>query len=132
MTRSTKTPGDGEQPTGAAPHPTETLLGELAKERADPFDAWREQQWVDQTQVTLAAQIAALRRRHTPDRPVARRLARISDELHGLDRAALLLRLERLRSQPQVQIAHMELAELSDDDLRQLIAEGENIEATQG
>jgi hypothetical protein len=132
MKRNDKTTGRESEPTTQGPRPLETLLLHLAPENVDPSDEPRERAWVRDTRRMVDAGLAALRRKHTPARATPRRLALIPDELQGLDRAGLLARLGILRQTPGVQIAHLELSKLSDGDLRQTIAEAENIERTQG
>jgi hypothetical protein len=113
------------------PRPVETLLAHLAAD-AEPSDPDREAAWARRTRQTLEARLAALRRQHTPSRstPTTRKLATISHEVQLLNRPALLSRLAGLSRLPGVQLAHLELARLSDDDLRRMVAEIENTETT--
>jgi hypothetical protein len=125
-----KLPGETES-IADTPHPAETLLTHLAAD-SEPSDAAREAAWARGTREALQSQLAALRRQHTPSRSTSttRKLAIISPEIQGLDRPALLRRLTNLSRLPGVQIAHLELARLSDDDLRRMVAEVENTETT--
>jgi hypothetical protein len=113
-----------------ATHPLETLLELIAEDRGDPEDEERVDAWARAVRQNVQTQLAALRRQLVPARPVPRRATRISDEILALDREALLARLANLRQAADVQIAHLELSRLTEDDLRQLVAEIEATERT--
>jgi hypothetical protein len=110
-------------------HPLETVLELVAEESGDPEDEARLDAWTRGVRQKVDTQLAALRRQLTPP-PVPRRAAHISDEIRQLKREALLARLEILRQAPDVQIAHLDLSGLTEDDLRQLVAEIEATERT--
>lgn len=114
-----------------ARNPIETLLAHLAAD-IEPSDAERETAWALSERQAVESRLAALRRQHTPSRSpsTTHKLATISLEIQGLNRPALLRRLTSLSSLPGVQIAHLELDRLSDDDLRRVVAELESTETT--
>src|SRR5262245_59257480 len=111
-------------------HPLETVLELVAVESGEPDEEARLDAWARSVRQKVDTQLAALRRQHMPARPVPRRAVAISDEIRSLDREALLARLEILRQSPDVQIAHLDLSGLTEDDLRQLVAEIEATERT--
>lgn len=126
MKRSGKCPDSESE----AVHPLETVLELVAEESIDPADEARADAWARGLRQRVDTQLAALRRQLTPARPVPRDAIGISDEIRSLDREALLARLEILSQAPEVRIAHLDLSGLSEDDLRQLVAEIEATERT--
>jgi len=119
MNRHSKRPARDADPV----HPLETLLAHVSADSVDPIDDAHADVWAREVRAKVDGQLAALRRQLNPPRGVARRAARIDDELRALDRDGLLARLAVLRQAPEVRIAHLELSGLTTDDLRQLVAE---------
>lgn len=129
MKRNTNPP-----PKAGEPHPLETLYAEVSLEPAEPVDRADEDRgraFARNLRIETSVRLAHLRRQLTPDRAVKRQLAGVSPELQALARSDLLLRLESLRRMPEIRFNHLKASELSDDDLRQLIAELENVERSQ-
>jgi hypothetical protein len=126
MKRSSKYPGNESE----AVHPFETVLELVAEESVDPVDEARANSWAHALRQRVDTQLAALRRQLTPARPVPRHAVHVSDEIRSLNREALLARLEVVSQAPEVRIAHLDLSGLSEDDLRQLVAEIEATERT--
>ncbi|HEU4726477.1 MAG TPA: hypothetical protein VFT22_01250 [Kofleriaceae bacterium] len=81
-----------------------------------------EDEWARNVRQSVEMRLAALRRQLTPEQPKRRRLAPIPEDLQALDRSALLARLEALRIRQSVRYAHLNLTELSTEDLRQMVA----------
>jgi hypothetical protein len=109
----------------------EALLELVAgADNPDPDDAAREDAWAHALRRKVDAELAALRRRYMPARPSPRCPAPISDEIRALPREGLIRRLEILRQSPYVQVAHLDLSGLTNDDLRLLLAELEAVEST--
>jgi hypothetical protein len=81
-----------------------------------------ENEWARNVRRSVEMRLAALRRQLTPEEPKRRRLAPIPEYLRALDRTALLARLEALRTRQNVRYAHLDLTELTEEDLRQIVA----------
>jgi hypothetical protein len=117
-------------PSPDATEVLDTLLEHLAAESVEPGDTPRENAWARALRQKVDTHLAALRRQLVLARPSPRRAERISDEILALPRTGILERLESFRQAPEVRIAHLELSELTTDDLRQLLAELESTETT--
>lgn len=126
MKRSNKPPDNDPD----AMHPFEKVLELVAEESVDPADEVRADAWARGLRQRMDTQLAALRRQLVPARSVPRHAAHISDEIRALPREALLARLEILGQAPEVRFAHLDLSGLTEDDLRQLVAEIEATERT--
>jgi hypothetical protein len=117
-------PKDNDPPEGVdAASVLDTVLHHVALEAAERGDATEvvSQRTLELHQQTLS-RIAELRRQLTPVQPIIKRAEPIARELQLLDRDALLAKLEALRHDAGVRYAHMELTNLSDDDLRRMLA----------
>ena len=113
------------------PHALERVIHEASADSFEDDLGAREDRWAHEVRRDLDAKLAALRRQLSPVRSPQRRATRISAELRALDRAELLARLEVLQQAPGVRIAYLELAGLTTDDLRLLVAEIEATDRTQ-
>lgn len=130
MARDTRAPGKDVRIDGEVPHALEILIREASADSFEDDDGAREDAWARKVKRTLDAKAAALRQHHARSAATPR-VTRISAELRALDRDALLSRLDVLQRAPGVQIAHLSLSRLSDDDLRLLVAELEAVGPTQ-
>ena len=81
-----------------------------------------DRQWVAAMCAEVRSRVAAMRRRLTPLHPAERRAPPVPAELHGLDRAALIERLAYLQANDGVSFPGMQVSELTDDDLRTILA----------
>lgn len=131
MARNTKPPRNGAGVDFDRPHPLERLIEEVSLDSFEDDLGAREDAWAHKVRRQLDAKLASLRRQHHPGRPVEHRVSRVSAELLAMDRPALLARLAALESAPGVQIAHLSLSSLTNDDLRLLVAELEAAAPTQ-
>ena len=112
-------------------HPLEKVIQEVSADSFEEDFGVREDMWAQKVRRELDAKLAGLRRRLNPARSPERRATRISAELQVLDRAELLARLDALQQTPEIRIAHLELAGLTTEDLRLLVAELEATVRTQ-
>jgi hypothetical protein len=130
MARDTRSPGKGAHTDGEVPHALEILIRQASADSFEDDDGAREDAWARKVKRILDAKATALRQRHARS-AAAPRVTRISAELRAMDRGALLSRLDVLQRAPGVQIAHLSLSRLSDDDLRLLVAELEAVGPTE-
>ena len=100
----------------------DTVLDLIADGEPDSEPTEDDRRWVREQHARMQAQIAEMRRRHTPAHPIIHQSVPISSELHALTREQVLVRLEQLSRVDGVQYAHSDLVGLSDEDLRQLLA----------
>src|SRR5262245_48718276 len=98
MARGSKTPSHNPD----AMHPLEQLALVLSEDSFEDDGGAREDQWARNVRRDLDAKLARLRQPRSPASAAPRRASRISAELHALDRAALLTRLDALRQLPGV------------------------------
>ena len=99
----------------------DTVMDHVAQEEADSAEFTPEEdRWARGVRQNVDTHLAALRRQLTqiqPERPTS-----IPDEIRALDREALLTRLEILLQGSDVRHAHVDLTELTTDELRQMVA----------
>jgi len=95
-------------------HPLEKVIQEVSADSFEEDFGVREDMWAQKVRRELDAKLAGLRRRLNPAR---------SPEL--------LARLDALQQTPEIRIAHLELAGLTTEDLRLLVAELEATVRTQ-
>src|SRR5678815_4441731 len=99
------------------------IMDHVAQEEADrAVPTPEERRWARGVRKRVDVELARLRRQLTPTELKPKRPPPIPDEIRTLDRAGLLAQLEVLRQREGVRYAHLDLTELSTDDLRQMIA----------
>jgi hypothetical protein len=99
------------------------VLEDAAELDAEPTAADR--QWARAQRKSLDRTLAAMRRRLLPDAPPIAKAAPIRPSLLAMAHDALIALYTQLIEAfgPTIQVAHRDLAVLSDDDLRRLIQE---------
>lgn len=95
------------------------LVAEEEAENGEPTE--QDIRWSRDLRAQMQSRIAALRRQLTPAQPNAPQDTPPGAEIHALDREGLLARLEALRGDGE-RNARPDLTGLSDDDLRQMLA----------
>lgn len=101
----------------------DTIMDHVAQEEADTAVFTEEEnQWARRLRQEVDARLAELRAQLAPAVRNTKRPPEIGPEIQGLDRQQLLERLDELRQHPGVRFAHLDLAGLDTDDLRQLVA----------
>ncbi len=114
------------RPRGSDPQPAHPLEKVIRDASADSFEedfGVREDMWAQKVRRALDAKLAGLRRQPSPTRSPQRRVTRVSTELRALDRAELVARLDALQRTPGGRMAHLELSDLTTEDLRLLVAQ---------
>jgi uncharacterized protein involved in exopolysaccharide biosynthesis len=95
------------------------LVAEEEAENGQPTE--QDIRWSRDLRAQMQSRIAALRRQLTPAQPGAPQGTPVGAEIRALDREGLLARLEAHRGGGDGN-TRQDLADLSDDDLRQLLA----------
>lgn len=119
MTHRRRSRSSEPEPT----HPLEKLIREVAADSFEEDLGVREDMWAQKVRRALDAKLAGLRRQLSPARSPQPPATRIPAELRALDRAELVARLEALQQTRGDRIAHVELSDLTTEDLRLLVAE---------
>lgn len=119
MTQRSRSRRGDPEPT----HPLEKVIREVSADSFEEDFGVREDMWAQKVRRALDAKLAGLRRQLGPIRSPERRATRVSAEIRALDRAELVARLDVLQRTPGVRIAHLELSDLTIEELRRLVAE---------
>lgn len=103
------------------------ILQHVSEEGADETDdgasTEADERWAHALHQTMMARIAVMRRQLTPFGAPIKAPSPIWPDLRSLHRGELLAQIAELVESGAVQYAHQDLTELSDEDLRWLLAE---------
>jgi len=119
MTHRRRSRSSDPEPT----HPLERVIQEVSAVSFEEDFGVREDMWARKVRRALDAKLAGMRRQLSPARSDQRQSTRVPSELRALDRAELVARLDALQRDPGGRIADQELANLTTEDLRRLVAE---------
>lgn len=120
-------PSNDDEPTLDTRSTAETtldrVLHHVALEAMDGEPTDDSIRWSESLYQRTQSQLAALRRQPAPaTASIAMRNLQFPAEYRDLDRAALIARIDAVGRATQASYQHLELTQLSDDDLRRLLA----------